>query len=176
MDDLDAQEVRRRAWEAIDSIAETKARLAERAERRQWAGSESRVRQQPPSPPARQRPEGRDCEAVWITSLIDARIAGLRSEIADGVGQAIAVIRKEEGEVTKRAIAAAIEALRTECKGMIANTQGEILRALTGGEIGARLDEISAGLRHLDRCLERMAKSDAVLGRLARGDIELLPN
>ena len=46
MDDLAPDTVRRRAWETIASVAETKARLAERAERRSSDGSDFGVPQE----------------------------------------------------------------------------------------------------------------------------------
>jgi hypothetical protein len=47
MDDLDPDTVRMRAWEAIERTAGVKARLAERAERRQWQRSDLAARNRP---------------------------------------------------------------------------------------------------------------------------------
>jgi hypothetical protein len=68
----------------------------------------------------------------------------------------------------RKATKAAIDAVRAELQEAIATRPAEV-------EIAARLGHISAGLAHLDRCLDRMAKADAALG-LARADIGLLPN
>jgi hypothetical protein len=161
MDDLAPDTVRRRAWETIASVAETKARLAERPERRRSDGNDFGVPIGSPKRRVRvsapQRPEGRDwaAEAVWVTPIVDGKIAALKHEITEALGEVIA------GERT-----AAIDAVRAKIRAAI---------AADGSEFATRLAHISAGLEHPDRCLARIAKADAALG-LSRADIGLMPN
>jgi hypothetical protein len=92
----------------------------------------------------------------WVEWIIDQRLASAH----EGIGQ----VREMRGEFK-----AMIDAVRAGLEA-IATRPAEV-------EIAARLGHISAGLAHLDRCLDRMAKADAALDRLSRGGgIELLPN
>jgi hypothetical protein len=174
MDDMDAQEVRRRAWEAITSVEETKARLAERAERRQWAGSESRVQPEPaPAPPrAPTWPEGRDwqAEAVWINSLIDMKIAGL----VEGIGKVVALERQRTAAATEAAIDVLREELRTELKQGITGALAVIRTALdAAGQVeGKGLERIAKGIGQIEQLLQRLDCSSAAL----RLDARSLPN
>ena len=173
MDDLDPDTVRMRAWEAIERTAGVKARLAERAERRQWQRSDLAASQPPPAPLARERaptrPEGRDwqAEAIWINSLIDVKIAGLRSEIAEGVGQVIA----NERATLKRTL----DRLRTEIRGEFVKALDEartqVLRGYAADDLVARFDRSMA---KIDALLARLECRDAVRGLGLAGD--LLPN
>jgi hypothetical protein len=109
---------------------------------------------------APERLEGRDwaAEEKWVEWIIDQRLASL----IEGIGQVREEMRSE--------FKAMIDAVRAELQEAIATRPAEV-------EIAARLGHISAGLAHLDRCLDRMAKADAALDRLSRGGgIELLPN
>jgi hypothetical protein len=171
--DLDA---RRRAWQAaqdaLDSSAEWVRELdAERPARERRAanagipilGDSADAVAPPERVPTAERRGRRDwqAESEWVRQIALQVVAGERAMLAQGIGQAIAGIRREiETDVERRLLE-----IRAEITALVAELLRDVLR-----HVGSHNVEVIAAVD------QRMARLDQMLDGFARSTLDAWPS